>query len=182
MPASVVYAADGASPSGARDYVCLYQARDYVCLYQARDYVCLYQARDYVCLYQARDYVCLYQARDYVCLYQAVPEVIAPYFYARRLPESHELYTYIPTTPSLRRTYQPELENSPQRDELICSSLIENLPEFRFLSDATGVQPSPYKKYGLPMDIVDLSTVQDPKKLIDFLQMKVQSEAADSSE
>ncbi|XP_042242061.1 cell division cycle protein 123 homolog isoform X3 [Homarus americanus] len=60
---------------------------------------------------------------------------------------------------------------SPQRDKLICSSLIENSPEFRFISDATGVQPSPHKKYGLPMDIVDLSTIQDPKKLIDIIQM-----------
>lgn len=56
------------------------------------------------------------------------------------------------------------------------------LPEFRFISDATGVQPSPYMHYGLPVDIRDLSTGQDPHKLIDFLQMKIQTEADESSE
>lgn len=62
------------------------------------------------------------------------------------------------------------------------SPLRENMPEFRFISDATGVQPSPYMQYGLPLDIVDLSTGHDPQKLIDFLQMKMQSEASESSE
>ncbi|XP_047497451.1 cell division cycle protein 123 homolog [Penaeus chinensis] len=55
-------------------------------------------------------------------------------------------------------------------------------PEFRYISDATGVQPSPYMQYGLPLDIVDLSTGQDPQKLMDFLQMKIQSEADESSD
>lgn len=58
----------------------------------------------------------------------------------------------------------------------------DDLPEFRFIADATGVQPSPYMQYGLPLDIIDLSTGQDPQKLIDFLQMKVQNEADESSE
>lgn len=56
------------------------------------------------------------------------------------------------------------------------------LPEFRFIADATGVQPSPYMQYGLPVDIIDLSTGQDPQKLIDFLQMKTQNAADESSE
>ncbi|KAG0723018.1 Cell division cycle protein 123 [Chionoecetes opilio] len=56
------------------------------------------------------------------------------------------------------------------------------LPEFRFIADATGVQPSPYMQYGLPVDIIDLTTGQDPQKLIDLLQMKIQNEADESSE
>ncbi|XP_069950951.1 translation initiation factor eIF2 assembly protein [Cherax quadricarinatus] len=79
-------------------------------------------------------------------------------------------------TDSNRQSYSPE------RNALTHSSLLESLPEFRFISDATGVQPSPYMQYGLPMDIVDLSTGQDPQKFIDFLQMKMQSEAAESSD
>ncbi|KAK3881842.1 hypothetical protein Pcinc_013746 [Petrolisthes cinctipes] len=54
--------------------------------------------------------------------------------------------------------------------------------EFRFISDATGVQPRPYMQYSLPVDILDLSTGQDPMKLVDFLQMKIQTEGDDTSD
>ncbi|CAL4059831.1 unnamed protein product, partial [Meganyctiphanes norvegica] len=52
----------------------------------------------------------------------------------------------------------------------------DNGPEFRYIDSTTGVQPGPYMQYGLPVDIVDLSTGQDPYKLVDFLQMKTQAE------
>nr|XP_045604564.1 cell division cycle protein 123 homolog isoform X2 [Procambarus clarkii] len=71
---------------------------------------------------------------------------------------------------------------SSQTDTLTQHSLLDNAPEFRFISSATGVQPSPYMQYGLPMDIIDLSTGQDPKKFIDFLQMKIRREDAESSD
>jgi len=52
----------------------------------------------------------------------------------------------------------------------------DNGPEFRYINSTTGVQPGPYMQYGLPVDIVDLSTGQDPYKLMDFLQMKTHAE------
>ncbi|RXG72286.1 Cell division cycle protein [Armadillidium vulgare] len=56
---------------------------------------------------------------------------------------------------------------------------------FGYITNGTGVQPSSYSHYGLPVDIVDLSTGQDPAKLVDFLQMvkkKIQKEGEDSSD
>ncbi|KAL7641560.1 UNVERIFIED_CONTAM: hypothetical protein RMT77_007433 [Armadillidium vulgare] len=94
------------------------------------------------------------------------------------------------TTDSLMFSWE-ELKNmnSSNIPEGVDSNLIEDElwgyavePEFRYITNGTGVQPSPYSHYGLPVDIVDLSTGQDPAKLVDFLQMKIQKEGEDSSD
>ncbi len=42
---------------------------------------------------------------------------------------------------------------------------------FCYVETESGVQPSPYRSYGLPQDFVDLSTGSDPYKLMDLLQL-----------
>lgn len=58
-------------------------------------------------------------------------------------------------------------------------SCADGKPELRYISSDTGVQPSPYMHYGLPVDLIDLSTGGDPQKLVDFLQMRSQDEMDD---
>uniref|UniRef100_A0AAY4EX87 Translation initiation factor eIF2 assembly protein n=1 Tax=Denticeps clupeoides TaxID=299321 RepID=A0AAY4EX87_9TELE len=45
-------------------------------------------------------------------------------------------------------------------------------PEFRYTTSEVTVQPSPCLSYRIPRDFVDLSTGEDPYKLIDFLKLK----------
>ncbi|GAB6029605.1 hypothetical protein CHUAL_005345 [Chamberlinius hualienensis] len=44
-------------------------------------------------------------------------------------------------------------------------------PEFRCVMTYDGIQPSPYRYYAVPVDILHLSTGQDPYKMTDFLQL-----------
>lgn len=60
-----------------------------------------------------------------------------------------------------------ELEN------LECS---EEWPEFRCNNFDRGVQPSSYLHYGMPKDVIDLSTGEDHYKLIDLLKLKRDSQ------
>ncbi|XP_013396820.1 cell division cycle protein 123 homolog [Lingula anatina] len=71
-----------------------------------------------------------------------------------------------------------ELDSWPDGD-----SASEEVPEpvFRFIETEMGVKPSPYQQHGMPVDMVDLAAGTDPHKLIDFLQMKIQSQQDDSS-
>ncbi|XP_064488673.1 translation initiation factor eIF2 assembly protein-like [Ornithodoros turicata] len=46
-----------------------------------------------------------------------------------------------------------------------------DLPELRYMTEDRGVQPSPYRHYGLPRDFVDLSSGEDARKLIDLLTL-----------
>lgn len=61
-------------------------------------------------------------------------------------------------------------------------AVISDLPPFRYITSNQGVQPSPYMRYGLPQDFIDLSTGSDPLKLVDFLQLQIQSQNGDSSD
>lgn len=46
-----------------------------------------------------------------------------------------------------------------------------NLPEFRYMKENRGVQPSPYRHYALPRDVVDLCSGEDAHKLVDLLKL-----------
>ncbi|XP_076356916.1 translation initiation factor eIF2 assembly protein-like [Tachypleus tridentatus] len=46
----------------------------------------------------------------------------------------------------------------------------EQVPEFQYIHGSQGFQPSPFRQYALPRDVVDLSTGEDPCKLVDLLQ------------
>lgn len=43
---------------------------------------------------------------------------------------------------------------------------------FRIVTESNNIQPSPYMKYGMPTDIVDLASGEDIRKMIDFLNVK----------
>lgn len=58
----------------------------------------------------------------------------------------------------------------------------EKIPAFRYVEKNDAFQPSPYASYGVPLDIIDLSTGEDPYKLIDFLKLKIQSQNEESSD
>ncbi len=51
--------------------------------------------------------------------------------------------------------------------------------EFRFVEDETGIQPNGLGQYSVPVDMVHLSTGQDPHKLIDFLKLQQTQQAKD---
>ncbi|KAJ8302131.1 hypothetical protein KUTeg_021118 [Tegillarca granosa] len=58
----------------------------------------------------------------------------------------------------------------------------DEIPAFRYVEKNDAFQPSPYASYGVPLDIIDLSTGEDPYKLIDFLKLKIQSQNEESSD
>jgi len=45
------------------------------------------------------------------------------------------------------------------------------MPEFRCVTSYNGIQPSPYRYYAMPVDVLDINTGQDPYKMIDLLQL-----------
>ncbi|KAH7938251.1 hypothetical protein HPB49_021981 [Dermacentor silvarum] len=45
------------------------------------------------------------------------------------------------------------------------------LPVFRYMKENRGVQPSPYRHYALPRDVVDLCAGEDAQKLIDLMKL-----------
>lgn len=45
------------------------------------------------------------------------------------------------------------------------------LPEFRYVENDRGVQPSKLSRHALPKDIVDISTGEDSFKLVDLLKL-----------
>ncbi|XP_060069188.1 cell division cycle protein 123 homolog [Ylistrum balloti] len=47
-------------------------------------------------------------------------------------------------------------------------------PVFRFVEHPEGVQPHPYSCFGIPEDIKDLTSGEDPYKLMDLLNLKIQ--------
>ncbi|CAC5413039.1 Cell division cycle protein 123 homolog,Cell division cycle protein 123 [Mytilus coruscus] len=57
-----------------------------------------------------------------------------------------------------------------------------DFPAFRCVARPEGVQPSPYATCGVPRDIIDLATGQDPYKLMDLLKLKVQNQNEESSD
>uniref|UniRef100_A0A2P2I1L5 Cell division cycle protein 123 homolog n=1 Tax=Hirondellea gigas TaxID=1518452 RepID=A0A2P2I1L5_9CRUS len=57
----------------------------------------------------------------------------------------------------------------------------DDLPEFRYINSETGVQPNHDRMHGLPVDFLDLCSGKDPNKLIDLMQLKVQSSAQDDT-
>lgn len=61
-------------------------------------------------------------------------------------------------------------EKSPEQD-----------PVFRYIESSSGVRPSPYQNSAVPVDFVDLASGEDPHKLVDFLQMKIQTQGIESS-
>lgn len=68
-------------------------------------------------------------------------------------------------------------------DELLQDDLVQEdtelqcqVPEFRCIEDAGGVQPNPYSTYAVPKDFVDISSGQDPEKLMELLKLKIEQE------
>ncbi|XP_043570091.1 cell division cycle protein 123 homolog isoform X1 [Chiloscyllium plagiosum] len=57
-----------------------------------------------------------------------------------------------------------------------------DLPAFRYITSEMTVQPSPYLRYRLPKDFVDLSRGEDAHKLIDFLKLTRNQEPESSDE
>ncbi|KAL3852393.1 hypothetical protein ACJMK2_016044 [Sinanodonta woodiana] len=55
----------------------------------------------------------------------------------------------------------------------------QEVPAFRYIEKSSGVQPNPYTTYAMPRDFVDLATGEDPQKLIDFLNLKIQQQDSD---
>jgi len=43
---------------------------------------------------------------------------------------------------------------------------------FRIVTESNNIQPSPYMRYGMPTDVVDLACGEDIQKMIDFLNVK----------
>ena len=43
---------------------------------------------------------------------------------------------------------------------------------FRIVTESNNIQPSPYMRYGMPTDIVDLACGEDVQKMIDFMNVK----------
>jgi len=75
-----------------------------------------------------------------------------------------------------------ELENSDGPLKGSHDDEFTDLPPFRYIISMQGVQPSPYMQYGMPQDFIDLSTGSDPLKLVDFLQLQIQSQNSESSD
>lgn len=55
-------------------------------------------------------------------------------------------------------------------------------PIFRFVERPEGVQPHPYSSFGVPEDIKDLTSGEDPYKLLDLLKIQQQRGDASSDE
>ena len=54
--------------------------------------------------------------------------------------------------------------------------------DFRYIKESGGVMPHPYRHYSLPKDVIDLTSGEDPDKLIDFLRLKVRTEAGEDED
>lgn len=50
-------------------------------------------------------------------------------------------------------------------------SLPGKVPEFQCVTSYNGIQPSPYRYYAMPVDVLEVNTGQDPYKMIDLLQL-----------
>ena len=57
-----------------------------------------------------------------------------------------------------------------------------NEVDFRFIESEMGIQPDGLQRYGRPQDFNDLTEGNDPAKLIDFLKLQGQIQAADEDE
>ena len=82
-------------------------------------------------------------------------------------------------TDSLMFTWK-ELEESESLESTGTDSV--DFPAFRCVARPEGVQPSPYASCGVPRDIIDLATGEDPHKLMDLLKLKVQQQNQESSD
>ncbi|XP_055939325.1 cell division cycle protein 123 homolog [Argiope bruennichi] len=70
-------------------------------------------------------------------------------------------------------------------DELKNGSIHPNgnsLPEFRYVENDRGVQPSTLSRHALPRDIVDISTGEDSFTLVDLLKFKVEEQNENASD
>lgn len=56
------------------------------------------------------------------------------------------------------------------------------LPIFRYMKENRGVQPSPYRHYALPRDVVDLCAGEDAQKLIDLMRLKRGEDSTDEDD
>lgn len=45
------------------------------------------------------------------------------------------------------------------------------IPELRCIDSPSGVQPNPYSAYGYPKDLKDISSGEDPTKLMELLRL-----------
>lgn len=57
-----------------------------------------------------------------------------------------------------------------------------DVPEFRFISEESGIRSNPLRRYCFPEDIVDLTSGEDPFKLIDLLRLQTRSQSGDDDE
>lgn len=69
-------------------------------------------------------------------------------------------------------------------EELNSLEVCENpgFPEFRYMRENHGVQPSPYRHYALPRDVVDLCAGEDAHKLIDLMKLKPGEDSSDEDD
>ncbi|XP_029847753.2 cell division cycle protein 123 homolog isoform X2 [Ixodes scapularis] len=69
-------------------------------------------------------------------------------------------------------------------EELDSLEACENpgFPEFRYMKENHGVQPSPYRHYALPRDVVDLCAGEDAQKLIDLMKLKPGEESSEDED
>uniref|UniRef100_A0A0K8RJR9 Uncharacterized protein n=1 Tax=Ixodes ricinus TaxID=34613 RepID=A0A0K8RJR9_IXORI len=69
-------------------------------------------------------------------------------------------------------------------EELNSLEACENsgFPEFRYMKENHGVQPSPYRHYALPRDVVDLCAGEDAQKLIDLMKLKPGEESSEDED
>ncbi|KAL4223537.1 hypothetical protein ACF0H5_017008 [Mactra antiquata] len=56
-----------------------------------------------------------------------------------------------------------------------------HIPEIRCIDSPSGVQPNPYSAYGYPKDLKDISSGEDPTKLMELLKLKVQEQNGELS-
>ncbi|CAG0895924.1 unnamed protein product [Darwinula stevensoni] len=54
--------------------------------------------------------------------------------------------------------------------------------DFRYIQDNFGVQPKRTHHYGMPLDLIDLTSGNDPHKLIDLLQLRQEADTKESDD
>lgn len=55
-------------------------------------------------------------------------------------------------------------------------------PDFRFISEDSGIQSNPLSRYHYPEDVVHLASAAEPLKLIDFLSLQRQRQRQQADE
>ena len=96
-----------------------------------------------------------------------------------------DLNPYGPTTDSLLFDWAEEPLQDPA-DPAAQSPTTNQLSglKFRYVQENTGIRANPFGRYGVPEDILHLTSGQDPLKMIDLLQLQErrQQQTSDDSD